>query len=142
MELICASPCVTTLICMSMEARHRHESGPLDERAHMPRHRLGARGNALTFPMPWEDLLQSLQGQLDGELGSPQLLPRSGKQLSEVVRVILKTNKKGETTTADIKTLIHQANVRREARVGKLSRRPILLRKLTQHVLCVRRRSW
>ena len=94
-----------------MEARHRHESGPLDE---------GARGNALTFPMPWEDLLQSLQGQLDGELGSPQLLPRSGKQLSEVVRVILKTNKKGETTTADIKTLIHQANVRREARVGQV----------------------
>lgn len=120
MELICASPCVTTLICMPMEARHRHESGPLDERAHMPRHRLGARGNALTFPMPWEDLLQSLQGQLDGELGSPQLLPRSGKQLSEVVRVILKTNKKGETTTADIKTLIHQANVRREARVGQV----------------------
>ena len=35
MELICASPCVTTLICMSMEAQFRSEAGALDEAAHM-----------------------------------------------------------------------------------------------------------
>ncbi|CAJ1385582.1 unnamed protein product [Effrenium voratum] len=45
LELICASPCVTTMVCMSMEARHRHASAPFDETAHMARHRyLKGRG--------------------------------------------------------------------------------------------------
>ena len=61
MEMICASPCVTTLICLSMEARFRSEGTTLDEKAQLPRHRLGARGNALTFPLPWEDVLRNLQ---------------------------------------------------------------------------------
>ena len=114
MELICASPCVTTLICMSMEARFRSEAGALDEAAHMARHRFGARGNALSFPLPWEDVLQALQAGGDRAAA----LPRSGAELGQLVRVLLKTNKKGKTTDAEIKGLIHQANVRREVVVN------------------------
>ncbi|CAE7250581.1 pfh1, partial [Symbiodinium natans] len=119
MEMICASPCITTLVRMSMEARYRSESSPLDEHAHMARHRLGARGNALTFPLPWEDLLRNLQahhGVLESEAGgeAPAQLPRSGPELGNVVRVVLKTNKTAKTSDAEIKSLIHQANVRRE----------------------------
>ena len=128
MELICASPCITTLVCMSMEARFRYESNtaPFDETAHMARHRFGARGNALTFPLPWEEVLAALQEACE-ENGDPgeaeegdgpaaaKALPRSGKQLADVARIILKTNKDGQTTEEEIKALIHQANVRREA---------------------------
>ncbi|CAJ1414058.1 unnamed protein product, partial [Effrenium voratum] len=114
MELICASPCVTTLICMSMEARFRSEAGALDEAAHMARHRFGARGNALSFPLPWEDVLQALQAGGDRAAA----LPRSGAELGQLVRVLLKTNKKGKTTDTEIKGLIHQANVRREVVVN------------------------
>ena len=114
MEMLCASPCITTLVCLSMEARHHGEEVPgksMDETAHMARHRQGARGNALTFPMPWEDLLQKLQHQNGPEAAA---LPRSPQELSGIVRVILTTNKEGQTTQADIKNLVHQANVRRE----------------------------
>ena len=114
MELICASPCVTTLVCMSMEARHRYEATALDETAHMARHRFGARGNALTFPLPWEDLLVALQDEV-AERAQSLALPRSGDELASLVRIILKTNKEGKTTEQEVKTLIHQANVRREA---------------------------
>ncbi|CAJ1340380.1 unnamed protein product, partial [Effrenium voratum] len=114
MELICASPCVTTLICMSMEARFRSEACALDETAHMARHRFGARGNALSFPLPWEDVLKALQGEGD----QAAALPRSGAELGQLVRVLLKTNKQGKTSDAEIKGLIHQANVRREVVVN------------------------
>ncbi|CAE7279410.1 unnamed protein product, partial [Symbiodinium microadriaticum] len=40
--------------------------------------------------------------------------PRSGEALGDVVRVLLKTNKAGKTSEADINTLLHQATVRRE----------------------------
>ncbi|CAJ1362642.1 unnamed protein product [Effrenium voratum] len=80
----------------------------------MARHRFGARGNALSFPLPWEDVLQALQA--GG--GRAAALPRSGAELGQLVRVLLKTNKKGKTTDAEIKGLIHQANVRREVVVN------------------------
>ena len=117
MEMICASPCVTTLICFSMEARYGEEekgtTAALDAKAHSALHRLGARGNALTFPMPWEELLANLKDALNAEEGPPQL-PRAGQQLGEIVRVLLKTNKTRKTTASELKTLIHQATVRRE----------------------------
>ena len=116
MEAICASSCITTLICMTMEARYEdntkqgaHEAEPLNSTAHMARHRFGARGNALTFPLPLEDLLEALQSP-----EAPQL-PRSGKDLEPVARILLKTNKEGSTSEQEIKSLIHQAVVRREA---------------------------
>ena len=114
MELICASPCVTTLVCMSMDRKHCNEAVPMDEAAHMRRHRYGARGNALTFPLPWDDLGHVLATESERVAnGTPPALPRSGPELADTVRVLLKTNKSGSTTESEIKGLIHQANVRR-----------------------------
>ena len=121
MELICASPCVTTMICMSMTARYKHEAEPFDEQAQMARHRFGARGNTLTFPMPWEELMQQLQGHLESDQGM-QALPRTGAELAGIARVILKHNKQGQPSSDDVKNFIHQANIRREAGVKKLLR--------------------
>ena len=55
MELICASPCFTSMTCFSLEKK-RLADRALDQDAFMPRNRLVARGNATTFPLPWEDL--------------------------------------------------------------------------------------
>ena len=117
-ELACASPCLTSMVLMSMDSKHKQQpsSSIFDEKAHMARHRYGARGNLITFPLPMEELLQKLQAHTSSADDDAQTLPRSGKQLSDVFRVILKTNKTGKTTDQEIKTLIHQARVRRQAR--------------------------
>lgn len=116
-ELLCASPCLTSMVLMSMESKYKQEASVaiFDEEAHMARHRYGARGNVITFPLPVEDLLQKLQQHLAATDGAAAV-PRTGQQLSDVFRVILKTNKTGKTTDQEIKTLIHQARVRRQAR--------------------------
>lgn len=120
MELVCASPCLTSMILLSMEGKFRREATVFDEKAHMARHRYGARGNVITFPLPVEDLLQKLTAHINenGLEAENQSLPRSGEQLADVFRVILKTNKQGKTTEEEVKTLIHQATVRRQARKG------------------------
>ena len=101
---------------MTMEAKYRTTERPLDTVAHMARHRFGARGNALTFPLPLEELFLMLSNQLEEvEEGGSLVLPRVGSQLSEVARVLLRTNKNGATTEEEIKALIHQAIVRRQA---------------------------
>lgn len=114
-ELACASPCLTSMVLLSMEGKHKQEpsTGVFDAEAHMARHRYGARGNAITFPLPVEDLLQKLQDNMSPDTADE--IPRSGKQLSDMFRVILKTNKTGKVTQEDVKTLIHQARVRRQA---------------------------
>ena len=45
MEMICASPCLTSMICLSMEVKNGNQ---FDSKLHMQRHRVGARGNATT----------------------------------------------------------------------------------------------
>ena len=114
-ELACASPCLTSMILMSMESKCKLQPGTsaFDAEAHMARHRYGARGNVIAFPLPVEDLLHKLQEYTDPS--SADMVPRSGKQLADVFRVILKTNKTGKATDDEVKTLIHQARVRREA---------------------------
>ena len=114
-ELACASPCLTSMILMSMESKCKLQPGTsaFDAEAHMARHRYGARGNVIAFPLPVEDLLRKLQEYTDPS--SADMVPRSGKQLADVFRVILKTNKTGKATDDEVKTLIHQARVRREA---------------------------
>ena len=117
-ELVCASPCLTSLILMSLEAKHRQEPScaVFDEKAHMARHRYGARGNVMCFPLPVEALLQ----QLTADPTAPDLvggIPRSSNELGEIFRVIVKTNKTGKATDEEIKTLVHQAKVRRQARL-------------------------
>ena len=99
-----------------MEARYRTVDRPLDAVAHMARHTFGARGNSLTFPLPLEELFLTLQDQLEEvEEGGSLVLPRVGEQLSEVARVLVRTNKGGATSEEELKTLIHQAIVRRQA---------------------------
>lgn len=99
---------------MSMESKTKPEprTAIFDEQAHMARHRYGARGNVITFPLPVEALLQQLSQHMENP-GAAEGLPRTGKQVSEIFRVILKTRK---PSAEDIKTLIHQAIVRRQAR--------------------------
>ena len=118
MELACASPCLTSLVMMSMESKHRQEpnNAVFDEQAHMARHRYGARGNVISFPLPVEALLQQLAEHAAAPDSIGEIVPRTGLQLGEIFRVILKTNKKGKTTDEEIKTLIHQGTLRRQAR--------------------------
>ena len=110
MEMLCASPCVTTLLCFSLEKRYRMDRA-WDENAWMNRHRLAARGNATTFPLAWENLVEQLQ-DLEGEK-AVSLLPRTGQELAEVVRVLLKSNA-AEDKAESIKDILHQATVRRD----------------------------
>ena len=125
LELACASPCLTSMVLLSMEGKYRREATVFDEKAHMARHRYGARGNVITFPLPVEELLQKLAEHVgQGEEG--ESVPRGGKQLADVFRVILKTNKQGKTTDAELKTLIHQGTVRRQARSGKERTLPLI----------------
>lgn len=94
-ELECASPCLTSMVLLSMEGKHKQEPSAdvFDAEAHMARHRYGARGNVITFPLPAEDLLQKMQGHMSPDTADE--IPRGGKQLSDMFRVILKTNKIG-----------------------------------------------
>ena len=127
-ELLCASPCLTSVVLLTMESKHRQEprTAVFDKQAHMARHRFGARGNAITFPLPVEALLQQLTAHIERP-DADDAVPRRGKQLCEVFCVILKTNKTGKTTEEEVKTLIHQARVRRQARgESKHTCRPFL----------------
>ena len=76
MEMICASVCITSMVCFSLEARY---GNMLNTTAHMQRHRVGARGNATSFPMPWQSILAELM-RLDTAAGQHEspALPRTG----------------------------------------------------------------
>ena len=104
MEMICASPCLTSMICFTLEKKFR---GPraFDQEVHMQRHRMGARGNATSFPLPWQDILMQLGGEPD--------LPHTGETLSDFVSVLLKTSDEGDEKDA-LAHFIHQAMVRRD----------------------------
>jgi hypothetical protein len=111
MEMICASPCITSMICFSMEVKY---GNLFDSTLHMQRHRVGARGNATTFLLPWESLLselQRLEDQADRNGNAPDL-PRTGKDLAHVVQVLLKTN--DEDKREGLKNFVFQAQVNRD----------------------------
>ena len=64
----------------------------MDQKHNANKHRMAARGNATSFPLPWEDLLKQLQdGEEMAKLGKQTSLPRTGTQLADVVSVLLKT---------------------------------------------------
>ena len=112
MELVCASPCMTSLICFSLEKKYRNRR-TLDERAHMQRHRQGARGNATTFLLDWEQLLQQFRAyEQNVAPRDGALLPRAGEDLQKFVSIVLKT-KDEELDGTNLAKLIHQARVRR-----------------------------
>ena len=106
MELLCASVCITTMVCFTLEAKYRKEN-PFDQQVHMARHRMGARGNVTSFPLPWQDLLRDLEQDSD----KAPSLPRTGAELSDLVSVVLKTNE--EASPDSMARFIHEARVRR-----------------------------
>ena len=113
MEMLCASPCLTTMICFSLEQRLRGDRA-LDQDAWRNRQRMACRGNATTFPLAWEDLLQQLRGLKEKSMGQQSeqvVLPHSGRRLSEIVSVIVKSHQK--QGTVDVGRILHQARVRR-----------------------------
>lgn len=89
----------------------------LNTTAHMHRRRVGARGNATTFPMLRHPILAELMKlDQDGASGKfPELL-RTGEDLKHVLQVLLKTNDEDERD--NLKHLIHQARVRRHVVVN------------------------
>ena len=111
MEMICCSVCITSMICFTLEAKY---GNLFDCTALMQRHRVGARGTATSFPLPWQQLLAELT-KLDREQeeGMAPDLPKVGRDLMHVVQVLLKTN--DNTKDKDVLSrFIHQAHVRRE----------------------------
>ena len=84
-EMICCSVCITSMICFSLEVKY---GNLFDTKVHMHRHRVGARGNATTFPMPWQQLLAELQNlDADAEQSQPPDIPKVGSELVHVVQV-------------------------------------------------------
>ena len=86
---------------------------------HMQRHRVGARGNVTSFPLPWQSLLQELQrlDQHHSEQTAPDL-PRVGKDLAYVVQVMLKTA--DSKSKPHFERLVHQVTVRRQVVVNRI----------------------
>ena len=62
MEMIFASARITSMISFA-EKKYRG-SRSMVQKHNANKHRMAARGNATSFPLPWEDLLKQLQ---DGE---------------------------------------------------------------------------
>eukprot|EP00435_Cladocopium_sp_Y103_P058343 s631_g20.t1 len=110
MELVCASPCFTAMACFSLEKKYLGDRA-LDQDAFMPRHRLVARGNATTFPLAWEDLLQNMHAANMATTTTVRL-PKTGADLAAVVNVIIKGGAPGERSET-LAHIIHQARVRR-----------------------------
>ena len=109
-EMMCASVCITSMICFAMEVKHGHM---MNSQMHMQRHRVGARGNVTSFPMPWHDLLAALQqAKTDESESRPPSLPHDPMDLAAVVQVLLKSNEESDFT--QMKKFIHQATVRRD----------------------------
>ena len=120
LELLCASPCMTALTCFSIEWRYLQDRS-LAQDALMNRHRLCAKGNATTFPLPWEDLLAEFERLgASATKASVNMLPHVGKELSDKVAVIIKIGDKTDKE-AIRQQIIHQAVVRRRVVVGLIA---------------------
>ena len=85
-----------------------------DLEAGMNRHRLGARGNATSFPLPWHELLEQLENEKQDNKKRAQSLPNTGEVLSNFVSVILKTQDNDDVDGQSLARFIHQAIVRRD----------------------------
>ena len=110
MEMICCSPCITSMVCFSLEVKYQNL---FDSVAGMQETRVAARGNATSFALPWQGILAELRSKqrfAEGAGGAP--LPRVGSELSHVVQVLLKVS--DATTKENLPKFIHQATVRRD----------------------------
>jgi len=116
MELICASVCLTTMISFTLEKKYRAEDRLFDQAVHMQRHTIGTRGNATSFPMPWQEILRMLEEVEPTEAAPAVDLPHSGEELVRWAQVLLKTS--GDDGVDDMKGLVHQASVRADVVVA------------------------
>ena len=113
LEMVCASVCITSMICFTLEKKFRNEK-PLDAEIGMNRHHMGARGNATSFPLPWQDLVRQFENEMSEDQKKRSSLPRTGEELSIFVSVILKTRKDEDVDSKSLAKFIHQAIVRRD----------------------------
>jgi len=87
MEMICSSVRITSMICFTLEKKYRNIRS-LDGELHANTHRMAARGNATSCPLPWEDLLVQLHNSdRCARLGVGIPLPRAGVELANVVSI-------------------------------------------------------
>ena len=100
--------------------KYRNVRG-MDEAVHANEHRMAFRGNAVSFPLPWEDLMVQLRAsQESADATSEVCLPRVGCELANVVSVLLKSAGSESDSNAHAK-LIHQATVRRRVVIELIS---------------------
>ena len=79
MEMLCASFCITSMLCVTLAKKYRGHLA-MDEPAHANKHRMASRGNATSFPLPWQDLSQQLhEGDAMEELGKVYLYLEQAK---------------------------------------------------------------
>ena len=85
MEMICASVCVTSMICFTLEKKYRNIRS-FDEAVHANSRRMACRGNGTSFPLPWQDLLSQLKSSEHAAVTKQSVpLPRVGSELANVV---------------------------------------------------------
>lgn len=108
LELICASVCITSMICFTLECRY---GNMFDTIANMADARVAARGNATSFPLPWREVLAHLQDAELSEGFAAPCLPHTGVELSNYVHILLKSTNQDDPE--EMKHFIHQARVRR-----------------------------
>ena len=112
MDMLCANVCVTSMICLSLEQSYRGHRA-VDGYVHGDEHRMAARGNATSFPLPWQDLLKQLSdGAAMEELRRSVSSPRTGQGLTHVVSMLLKASAQDDSDV-DMARFIRQAMVQR-----------------------------
>ena len=95
MEMICASVCITSMICFTLEKKYRNILS-FDEEVHGNSRRMACRGNGTSFPLPWHDLLVQLKSSEHAASTNQGLsLPRVGADLANVVSILLKHCRQG-----------------------------------------------
>ena len=101
------------MICFSLEKKYRGERA-FGKKVHTNSHRMGARGNATYFPLPWVDLFEQHQ---NSEACSATVFAGGtfppGEELLNFVTVLLQTADDGDNPRA-LARFAYQALVRRE----------------------------
>ena len=112
--MLCASVCITSMLCFTVEKCIGNIVTWMKLCMVMNKHRMAARGNATSCPLPWQDLLKQLtEGAKMEELGRSASLPRTGQELAHVVSISLKTPNAKDDADVNMVRVIHQAMVRR-----------------------------
>eukprot|EP00959_Pyramimonas_sp_CCMP1952_P413672 8667760-Pyramimonas_sp.AAC.1 len=84
MEMIYCSPCITSMICFSLEVKYPNL---FDTVAGTQETRVAARGNATSFALPWQGILAELRRKQRWAEGAGGVaLPRVGSELGHVVQ--------------------------------------------------------